>query len=65
MFATFVFGITCLPKLFSFSRFDFIMILITIVCMIMSHEIYKLAENTLSDFHRLINKFKKKKVYNN
>ncbi len=65
MFATFVFGITCLPELFSFSKFDFIMILITIVCMIMSHEIYKLAENTLNDLHKLIDKFKNKKVYNN
>ena len=65
MFAIFVFGITCLPELFSFSRFDFIMILITIVCMIMSHEIYKLSENTLSDVHKLIIKLKNKKGYDN
>ncbi len=59
MLVIFVFALLCFPQVFSFSRYDIVMVLTTIVCIIMSHSLYKLSENTLSDFIRL-----KKKILN-
>ncbi len=65
MFIAFIIGLTCLPQVFSFSKFDFLMVITTIVCIIMSHALYKLSENTLSDFRKLKKKLlSRKEDYN-
>ncbi len=56
MFITFVLGLTFLPELFSFSKFDLLMIVTTLICMVMSHQLYNLAENTIDDLYKLIGK---------
>lgn len=48
MFITFIFGFS-LRSLFSFSHFDVVMALVTIICIIMSHQLYVLIEDTLNN----------------
>lgn len=48
MFITFIFGFS-LRSLFSFSHFDVVMVLVTIICIIMSHQLYVLIEDTLNN----------------
>ena len=45
MFVAFIFGFS-LRSLFSFSHFDMVMILVTVICIIMSHQLYGLVEDT-------------------
>ncbi len=58
MFISFLFGITCLTDLFSFSRFDLLMVAVTVICIVMSHQIYKLIESATNDIYDYILKKK-------
>ena len=59
MFIAFVLGFS-LRSLFSFSHFDFVMILVTVICIIMSHQLYSLIEDTENNvFDYLTRKNKK------
>lgn len=46
MFIGFIIGFVLLRNLFSFTHFDTIMILVTIICCTLSHALYKLIEDT-------------------
>ena len=48
MFITFIF-VFSLRSFFSFSYFDVVMALVTIICIIMSHQLYVLIEDTLNN----------------
>lgn len=62
MFIFFVLGFIGLKNLFSFTNFDLVMVLVTTVCIILSHNLYRLIENTLEDVFNYISKRKYQKI---
>lgn len=64
MFTAFLFGFVMLKNLFSFSSFDFIMVLVTGVCIFLSHQLYKLIEETTDSVFQYMDRKKSKKFAN-
>lgn len=64
MFTAFLFGFVMLKNLFSFSNFDFIMVIVTIICIFLSHQLYALIENTTNSVFDYLERKKSKKFAN-
>lgn len=59
MFIAFICGFS-LKSLFSFAYFDLVMILVTLVCIFLSHYLYRLIERTESDVFAFLDRKNKK-----
>lgn len=64
MFTAFLFGFVMLKNLFSFSNFDFVMVLVTAVCIFLSHQLYALTEDTTNNVFQYLERKKSKKFAN-
>ncbi len=56
MFSTFIFGLIIFKELFAFADLDFLMCIIIVTCMVLSHAIYALVEDTV---HNVLNYWKR------
>ena len=61
MFIAFVFGFS-LKNLFSFAHFNWVMISVIVVCIIMSHQLYSLVEETENNVLDYLERKRKKKT---
>ena len=62
MLMFFILGLLGLPKLFSFSTFSVSMVIITLLCIIMSHQIYNLISEMLNRILKYFSKRKRKNL---